>query len=130
MKYENKIELFETVPIYKAALTLIVPTVISQLVILVYNTADTWYIGKTGDASQVAAVTVTYPIFMLLNAISNLFAIGGASLISRLLGLKKRNEAGKVASFTLWASVFSTLLLSMICYVFADKVLSLLKVQA
>ena len=76
-----------------------------------YNTADTWYIGKTGDASQVAAVTVTYPIFMLLNAISNLFAIGGASLISRLLGLKKEMRLEKLP-----ALLFGHQFLAHCCY--------------
>ena len=70
---EEKTELFEHTPIRKAALTLVVPTVISQLVVLIYNMADTWFIGQTGDPYQVAAVTVTYPIFMLLNALANLF---------------------------------------------------------
>ena len=66
---EEKTELFERTPIRQAALTLIVPTVISQLVVLVYNMADTWFIGQTGDPHQVAAVTVTYPIFMMMIAL-------------------------------------------------------------
>ena len=74
---EEKTELFETVPIRRAAMTLVIPTVISQLVMLVYNMADTWYIGQTGNPYQVAAVTVTYPIFMMMNALANLFGIGG-----------------------------------------------------
>ena len=93
---EDKIALFETVPIRRAALTLVVPTVISQLVMLVYNMADTWYIGQTGNPYQVAAVTVTYPIFMLMNAFANLFGIGGSSLVSRMLGSGKRKETGGV----------------------------------
>ena len=101
---EEKTELFETMPIRRAAMTLIVPTVISQLVMLVYNMADTWYIGQTGDPYQVAAVTVTYPIFMLMNAFANLFGIGGSSLVSRMLGSGKRKETGAVAAFSLWAA--------------------------
>ena len=76
---EEKTELFETMPIRRAAMTLVIPTVISQLVTLVYNMADTWYIGRTGDPYQVAAVTVTYPVFMLMNALANLFGIGGST---------------------------------------------------
>ena len=71
MKENEKTELFETMPIRCAAMTLVIPTVISQLVMLVYNMADTWYIGQTGDPYQVAAVTVTYPIFMLMNVGTN-----------------------------------------------------------
>ena len=79
-------------PIHRAAMTLVIPTVISQLVMLVYNMADTWYIGQTGDPYQVAAVTVTYPVFMLMNALANLFGIGGSSLVSRMLGSGERKK--------------------------------------
>ncbi len=51
-------ELFEDMPVRKAVLTLAVPTVISQLIVLIYNLADTWFIGQTGDPLQVAAVTI------------------------------------------------------------------------
>ena len=96
---EEKTELFERTPIRQAALTLIVPTVISQLVMLVYNMADTWFIGQTGDPHQVAAVTVTYPIFMLMNALANLFGIGGSSLISRMLGSGEQEKPARLRHF-------------------------------
>lgn len=97
----EKIELFERTPIRQAALILIVPTVISQLVMLIYNMADTWFIGRTGDPHQVAAVTVTYPIFMMMSAFANLFGIGGSSLISRMLGGGEQKKTGAVATFSL-----------------------------
>ncbi|MCD8354906.1 MAG: hypothetical protein LUC47_11450 [Clostridiales bacterium] len=67
--------IFVELPIRKAVTTLTVPTVISQLIVLVYSMADTWFIGQTKDPYQVAAVTVCYPIFVLLSAISNLLAL-------------------------------------------------------
>lgn len=124
---ENKKELFEKLPIHKAAMTLVIPTVISQLIMLVYNMADTWYIGQIGDPYQVAAVTVTYPIFMLMSALANLFGIGGSSLISRLLGNGKEDETGKIASFALWAAGGITLCYSLICLIFGREFLILLK---
>ncbi len=127
---EDKTELFETMPIRRAAMTLIIPTVISQLVMLVYNMADTWYIGQTGDPYQVAAVTVTYPIFMLMNAFANLFGIGGSSLISRMLGSGKRKETGAVAAFSLWAAGGVTLAYSIVCLIFGRQLLEFLGVDA
>ena len=115
---EEKIELFERTPIHKAALTLVIPTVISQLVVLVYNLADTWFIGQTGDPHQVAAVTVTYPIFMLLSAFANLFGIGGSSLISRMLGGGEQEKTGVVATFSLWAAGGVTLIYASLCFLF------------
>ena len=87
-------DIFENMPVRKAALTLAVPTVISQLIVLIYNLDDTWFIGQTGEPLQAAAVTVSYPVFMLLGGFGNLFGIGGGSLISRLLGSGDQGNAG------------------------------------
>ena len=93
----NEKELFENMPVRKAVLTLAVPTVVSQLIVLIYNLADIWFTGQTGDSRQVAAVTVSYPLFMLLGGLGNLFGIGGGSLISRLLGRGEQKMPGKQA---------------------------------
>ncbi len=65
MEPSKEKQIFETMPVSKAIFTLAVPTVISQLIVLIYNLADTWFIGQTGDTLQVAAVTVSYPILSL-----------------------------------------------------------------
>ncbi len=122
--------IFETMPIRRAVTTLAVPTVISQLIVLVYNMADTWFIGQTKDPYQVAAVTVCYPIFMLLAAISNLFGIGGGSLISRLLGRRDYHKAGTVATFTIWASAAFTLVYSAVIFLSGRGLLGILGTDA
>lgn len=66
-----------------------IPTILSQLVTMIYNLADTFFVGQTGDPNQVAAVSFAFPAFMILTAIGNLFGVGGGSLLSRLLGAKK-----------------------------------------
>lgn len=126
---EEKTELFERIPIRQAALTLIIPTVISQLVMLVYNMADTWFIGQTGDPHQVAAITVTYLIFMM-NALANLFGIGGSSLISRMLGSGEQEKTGTVAAFSLWAAGSVTLIYSLVCLLFDGMLLTALGTDA
>lgn len=117
-------------PIRRAVLALAVPTVISQLVVLVYSMADTWFVGQTGDPRQVAAVTVCYPLFLLLNAIANLFGIGGGSLISRLLGGREPKRAGIVASFTLWAAGGLALCYSGLSFLFGSQILTALGADA
>ena len=124
---QEKIELFEKTPIRKAALTLMIPTVISQLVMLVYNMADTWFIGQTNDPYQVAAVTVTYPIFMLMNALANLYGIGGSSLISRMLGSKEKEKTGAIATFCLWVAGGITLVYALVCFLFDTTLLNMFK---
>ena len=126
MEQAKEKQIFEQMPIPKAVFTLAVPTVISQLIILIYNLSDTWFIGQTGDTLQVAAVTVSYPIFMLLSAFANLFGVGGGSLISRLLGSGREDEAGKVGTFALWASGTVILFYSLAVRIFGGQMLGIL----
>ena len=82
-------ELFEHCPVPKAIFKLALPTVIGQIILVVYNMADTFFIGLTGSDAMITAVTVCMPAFMFLSAISNLFGVGGASVISRALGKRQ-----------------------------------------
>lgn len=93
---------FTDVSVRKAVLTFTIPTVISQLITVVYNMADTFFIGQLNDPLQVAAATLSMPCFILLTGFANLFGIGGASLISRCLGSNQRQKARHTASFCVW----------------------------
>lgn len=100
--------LFEEAPVSKAVATMSIPTIISMLVVVIYNMADTFFIGQTGDPMQVAAVSLTSPIFMIFMALGNLFGIGGSSAISRALGEKNKNAPSRFlpsAATALWVSV-------------------------
>ena len=83
----SKTELFEKTPVTRAVLALVVPTVISQIITVIYNMADTFFVGQVGDPNQVAAASLSLPLFLVTTGLANLFGIGGASLISRSLGL-------------------------------------------
>ena len=85
---ENK-ELFETMPVAKALTKMAIPTIISQLITMIYNLADTYFIGRTNNPYMVAAASLSYVLFFILTALSNLFGVGGGSQISRLLGQKR-----------------------------------------
>ena len=91
-------------------LTLTVPTVSSQLITVVYNMADTFFIGKLNDPLQVAAATIVMPCFMLLTGFANLFGLGGSSLISRCLGTGGQERARHCASFCIWTGAAVALL--------------------
>ena len=84
----EKKKAFEEYHALKALMIMAVPAIISQLITLIYNIADTWFIGLTNNPNMVAACSLVLPIYMLSVAISNLFGTGGGSLISRLLGDK------------------------------------------
>ena len=100
----DKTELFETTPVTRAVIALVVPTVISQIITVIYNMADTFFIGQIGDSNQVAAASLCLPLFLVTTGLANLFGIGGASLISRSLGLGDTDKARKTSAFCIWTS--------------------------
>lgn len=101
MSCDNTV-LFSDAPVSKAVLSLAIPTVISQLITVVYNMADTFFVGQLNDPSQVAAATVAMPVFMFLTAFANLFGLGGSSLISRCLGVGNKEKAQHTSAFCVW----------------------------
>ena len=123
---DKKKELFETMPVPKALMQMAIPTIISQLITMVYNLADTFYIGQTNNPYMVAATTVAFVLFFIQGALSNLFGVGGGSLISRLLGQNRPDEARRVSAFSLYGTVALTVLYSGACLVFMDPLLRLL----
>ena len=100
----SKTELFEKTPVTRAVLALVVPTVISQIITVIYNMADTFFVGQVGDPNQVAAASLSLPLFLVTTGLANLFGIGGASLISRSLGLGDTEKARKTSAFCIWTS--------------------------
>ncbi len=82
---------------------------------MIYNLAETYFIGKTDDPYKVAAASVTYMLFIVANSLSNLFGIGGGSLISRLLGKQQPDEAKKVCAISLFGALILSLSYSACC---------------
>ena len=74
--------LFERMPVGQAVRRQIVPSIASQMVILLYNLADTYFVGLLNDAAQTAAVSLAYSVTLLMTALANLFAVGGAGRIA------------------------------------------------
>ena len=115
MKNKNT-ELFENMPVKRAVISLVVPTILSQMVTVLYNMADTFFIGQIGDPDQVAAAALSLPLFMLFNGVANLFGIGGASLISRSLGVDDKDKAAKAAVFSIWTSAVIAVAYGIVIY--------------
>ena len=83
---QDRTLLFEETPIPKAVATLAVPTILSSLVMVLYNLADTYFVGMLNDPVQNAAVTLAAPVLLAFNAVNNLFGVGSSSMMSRALG--------------------------------------------
>lgn len=125
-KMDNKRELFEKMPVPKALATLAIPTIISQLITMIYNLADTFYIGMANDPSQTAASSLAFTLVFMMNCLPNLFGVGGGSLISRLMGEKKDEDAGGVASFSFYGTLVTSAVYSLIVLAFMDPLLRFL----
>lgn len=122
----DKQELFETMPIGKALLTMAIPTIISQLITMIYNLADTFFIGMSNDPYKVAAASVVGVLYFMLNGLANLFGVGGGSLLSRLLGEKRQDDARRVGAFSIYGSLGVAAVYSLVCLLFTEPLARLL----
>lgn len=125
MEKNQSLEVFENAPVRKAVFQNAIPAMAAMLMVLVYNLADTFFIGQTHDDLQVAAVSLATPVFLLFMAVGTIFGIGGTSVISRSLGEGRNEHAKKVCSFCMWGCVGVGILMSLLFLAFMDQILTL-----
>lgn len=123
-------ELFERASVPKAYMKLALPVVLSMMVSLVYNMVDTYFIALTGKQELVAGVSLAAPIFTLMIAFGDIFGLGGSSLISRLFGEKREEEAKRASAFCLWAAIGFGIFVTIVLLVFRTPILKLLGTDA
>lgn len=115
-------EIFRDAPVPRAVISNVIPSIISMMMVLVYNLADTFFIGQTKNAWMVAAVSVATPAFLLFMAVGMLFGIGGTSLISRMLGEGKEEKAKNISSFCFWTGLIIGVVSAVLIWIFAEPV--------
>lgn len=123
---ENNVELFEKMPVPKAVRIMAVPTILGQLIILIYNMADTFFLGQTGNSRMVAAASLILPVFNITLSLAGLAGIGGGALVSRLLGSRQFDEAKKVSSFSIYFGVRISGLFSILVLVLMEPLMNLI----
>ncbi len=123
--YQNK-DVFQGLSVPKAVAKFAIPTILSQLVTLLYNLADTFFVGHTNDPSQVAALTLSFPLFMTLTMVGNLFGIGANSFISRSIGQGEPQKASKASTFSFYGSIAGVLVIIAILSIFMTPILTLI----
>ena len=126
MEENEKTLLFEKMPIPKAIAKLAVPTILSSLVMVIYNLADTYFVGMLGDSVQNAAVTLAYPMLLAFNAVNNLFGVGTSSMMSRALGRKDYETVKRSSAFGFYCALCCGILFSLMCTVFKVPLLTAL----
>ena len=126
----SKSYLFETMPIPKAVMELSIPMVVTSLVMVIYNLADTFFVGMLNDPVQNAAVTLAYPVMLAFNAVNNLFGVGTSSMMSRSLGRGDYEMVRTSSAFGFYGAVFSGLAFAIACTVFKTPLMHLLGADA
>lgn len=125
MQDSNATELFEKAPVSQAVLKSALPAMAAMLMVLIYNLADTFFVGQTHDAYQVAAVSLAMPVFLMFMAVGTVFGMGGTSVISRALGQGRTDYAKKVCSFCMWGCVVVGVIMAALFLIFMKPILTI-----
>ena len=126
MENKKAMEEFRSGPVPRAVLKNTIPAMAAMLMVLIYNLADTFFIGQTHDDLQVAAVSLATPVFLIFMALGTVFGAGGTSVISRALGEKRMDYALKVSAFCMWSCVAVGIVVAVLFYLFMDELLLLI----
>ncbi len=130
MSERTNTELFEQEKVSSAVIRLAIPTIISSLVMVIYNLADTYFVGLLDDPVQTAAVTLAAPALLAFNAINNLFGVGTSSAMSRLLGKGETEKVKDCSAFGFYCALFCAGLFFLLAWVFLNPLVRLLGADA
>ena len=117
---------FDGLPIRQAVFRQIFPAVASQMITLIYNLADTYFVGMLNNAVENAAVTLAAPLLLAFNAVNNLFGVGSSSMMSRALGRKDYDTVSRSSAFGFYCSLLSGFLFSFLCFALQNPLLTVL----
>ena len=124
--YKVDIEVFERMPVARAVLAQSIPAIVAQLIVLLYNWADTFFLARLNKPELVAAATIVLPLYLMLTAIGNLPGVGGGSQFANHLGKHDYTGAQRVASITFWMGMILALVCCLSFPLYSDILLSLI----
>ncbi|MBR4343752.1 MAG: MATE family efflux transporter [Lachnospiraceae bacterium] len=115
-------------PVPKLIKELAIPTVISMLVTGIYNTADTYFVGRIPDIAiqATAAVGIVFPVMAVIQAFGFLFGHGSGNFLSRMLGAGKKQEANEMATTGFVLAILIGVLAAVFGNIFIDGLIGLL----
>lgn len=122
----DKQVLFEQMPIPSAVAKLTIPSIMASLVMMLYNLADTYFVGYLNDPVQNAAVTLAAPMLLAFNAVNNLFGVGASSMMSRAMGAKNYDSVYRSSAFGIYCAILSGVVFSLGYSAFSGSFLRLL----
>ena len=119
-------EIFRTMTVPQAVRTMALPAVMSQIIVLIYNLADTFFIGRTNNPYMVAGVSLILPLFNVCLAIGSMFGTGGGALLPKLLATEQREEGSRVAAYCIRLGLLTAVAFSVLTLLFMHPLLTLL----
>jgi putative MATE family efflux protein len=121
-KSELQFKKMTETPVWKLVITLGIPTTISMLITNIYNMADTYFVSTLGKAAG-GAPGIVFSIMAILQAFGFMFGHGAGSHVSRLLGAKDEERAGKFASTSLLLSTSSGIIIMVLGLAFLNPLM-------
>ncbi len=112
--------------VWSVIASLAIPTVIITLVMVVYNMADVFFIGKTGDVKMINAISVCMPMFPIIQAFGTLIGAGGCTAISVALGKGDYKNSKRISSFCFYFCIVVGLLMTILLNVFTEPIINML----
>ncbi len=126
MDRESHAMIFDASTPWRLLVKLSVPSVITTMIMLVYNLADVFFIGQLGDKMQMAAVSLCAPMFSLLSGVGMLFGHGSCIRCATLLGERRYDEVRNISAFCFWGTVATGAVLTVGLFLAREPILSLL----
>lgn len=117
-------------PVWRLIFTMGLPVVIVMIVQVLYNMADVFFMGQTGDTLQVAAISLAGPAFSIFQGVGTLFGSGACTAIAIALGKGERESVKHYSSFCVWASVAVGVVFSVLMLIFMRPLTAMLGADA
>ncbi len=115
--------------IKKTLIKLSAPIIVAMLLHTAFNIIDAIFLGRF-SSDALAAITITFPIIFFIIAIGSGVRIGATSLIARLIGAKKIDEAKQAASHSILIALVLTIVSVIIGFSFIEDIFILMGADA
>ncbi|PKM50697.1 MAG: MATE family efflux transporter [Firmicutes bacterium HGW-Firmicutes-7] len=123
---DSVINILENDSIPKALVKLSLPAIVGMLICATYNMIDTYFVSQLGITSATAAISIVFPLFILIGAVGLIFGVGGGTYVSRMLGEKNRKQADIVASTSLFTIIVVSIITTILGTIFIKQILAVL----
>lgn len=123
-------KMFRDESVWRVIVKTSIPTMITMLIMIIYNMADIFFIGKTGDTMQVAALSLSMPVFSAMSALGTLIGSGGCSAIAIAIGKKEEGKVRSMSAFCCYMSIILGVVFAAVVLCATEPVLDILGITA